>query len=82
MTLNNWVDGLDEPEDAPETQRGRHPSSGFAGKLEAAENHAPPEVGFEEIRDVAQEAFDRGVKVEKVWNERTQRQLGEFDGTS
>jgi hypothetical protein len=76
MTLNEWID-LPEPEEQHVDGRGRHPSGGFAGKLYAAENHAPPDATFGEIRNVAKEAFERGVKVERVWGEQ-QSSINDF----
>lgn len=74
MTLDEWIDLPDAEDD---DDRGKHPSGGYAGKLEAAENHAPPDATFEEIRDVASESFERGVPVQQVWHEQ-QSDLSEF----
>ena len=76
MTLDEWVD-LPDAEDKSLDGRGRHESAGYSGKFKAAENHAPPDATFEEIRDVASEAFERRVSVQQVWHEQ-QSDLSEF----
>lgn len=70
MSLDEWCDIGDEHDDQDTSKRGKHPSYGLPGKLTAAQNHAPPDATDEEIRDVAEEAFDRGVKVQVVWRDR------------
>jgi len=77
MSLENWV-SVPEPDEQPENERGKHQSNGFPGKLTSAQNHAPEGATDEQVQDVAQEAFERGVTAERVWRERLHNDVTEF----
>jgi hypothetical protein len=62
------------------SNRGRHQSAGFPGKLTAARNHAPKGATTRAIRDVAAEAHKRGVKAQRVWAERDNWRISDYAG--
>jgi len=61
-----------------ESDRGKHQSNGYPGKLTAAQNHAPEGATDTDIQDVAREAFERGVTAERVWRERLHSDLTSY----
>lgn len=77
MSLENWV-SVPEPDERTESDRGKHQSNGYPGKLTAAQNHAPEGATDEQVQDVAQEAFERGETAERVWRERLHSDLTSY----
>lgn len=60
--------------------RGKHPSDGLAGKIQATQTTAPEGANWRDVLNVAWVAFEGGLDPADVWARKHNHELDEWGG--